>query len=134
MIPISNCSRNINALTPSEISINALGDDATLAEAVAAKCLPSVLSVNNYRVNKAGNEQQYATGSGVIISQDGYVLTNQHVVSGANTVKVNISGEEIVADVIGEDASTDIAVIKIKNISGLTAIDVADSDQVHAGE
>lgn len=134
IVPITTCVSKSNVLDGGGISITALGDDATLAEAVAVKCLPSVLSVNNYRVNKAGTQQQYATGSGVIISQDGYVLTNQHVVSGASEVTALVGGEEVTADIVGEDVSTDVAVIKIRNASNLTAMEIADSDQVKVGE
>lgn len=74
-------------------------------------------------------------GSGVIISQDGYIVTNNHVVEGADKIKVSITGDqkEYDAKVIGRDAKSDIAIIKI-DIKSADAISFYDSDDVKVGD
>src|SRR5215469_14101349 len=74
-------------------------------------------------------------GSGVIISSDGYILTANHVVEGAEEIKVAMAdgGEEYTAKVIGADAPTDVAVLKI-NAKNLPVITIADSDNLEVGD
>jgi serine protease Do len=73
-------------------------------------------------------------GSGVILSKDGYVLTNNHVVEGADEITVTTSeGEEYEAEVVGTDPRTDLAVIKVKG-KGLPAAKLGDSDRIEVGE
>ncbi|HVU36274.1 MAG TPA: DegQ family serine endoprotease [Opitutaceae bacterium] len=73
-------------------------------------------------------------GSGVIISSDGYIVTNNHVVDGADTLKVDLSdGRELTAKVIGRDPQTDVAVIKV-DAKNLPAITFADSDKAEVGD
>jgi len=74
------------------------------------------------------------TGSGVIISEDGYIVTNNHVVGFADEIKVSLSDKrEFVATKVGTDPSTDLALIKIE-ATGLTPVTFADSDEVKVGE
>ena len=70
----------------------------------------------------------------MVLSSDGYIVTNYHVIEGADALKVTIEGEEYDADIIGSDPSSDIAVIKAKNASGLTAMELGDSDDLTVGE
>jgi len=74
-------------------------------------------------------------GSGVIISSDGYILTANHVVEGAEEIKVAMAdgGEEYTAKVIGSDAPTDVAILKI-NAKNLPVITIADSDNLEVGD
>jgi serine protease Do/serine protease DegQ len=73
-------------------------------------------------------------GSGVIVSPDGYILTNNHVVEGADELKVLLSDErELIAKVIGADPKTDIAVIKI-DAEKLPVVTLADSDNIRVGD
>jgi S1-C subfamily serine protease len=74
-------------------------------------------------------------GSGVIISKDGYILTNNHVVDGADEIKVALSKgtKEYDAKVIGRDPKTDITLLKIE-ADGLSYITLADSDKVEVGD
>ncbi|WP_300643106.1 trypsin-like peptidase domain-containing protein, partial [uncultured Helicobacter sp.] len=74
-------------------------------------------------------------GSGVIISQDGYIITNNHVIDGADKVVVSLpnSSKEYTAKVIGTDSRTDLAVIKIEK-TGLPVIRFADSSLVKVGD
>lgn len=77
---------------------------------------------------------QEGLGSGVIVSPDGYILTNSHVVKGADTIKVTLGdGRDLTAKVVGADPQTDLAVIKI-DAKDLPAITFADSDKVEVGD
>ena len=117
-------------------------ENATLAESVSRKCLPSVVAIDVY-TNQQSGYYGYSTqnsltetslGSGVVLSSDGYIVTNYHVIEGADALKVTIEGEEYDADIIGSDPSSDIAVVKAKNASGLTAMELGDSDDLTVGE
>ena len=77
---------------------------------------------------------QEGLGSGVIVSADGYILTNNHVVNGADTIKVALNdGREFTAKVIGTDPKTDLAVIKV-DAKSLPSITFADSEKVEVGD
>lgn len=83
---------------------------------------------------KVQTPKREATGSGVIISQDGYIVTNNHVVDGADELTVTLSdNSEYSARIIGTDKATDLALIKI-NKTGLPAIKVISSDDIKVGE
>lgn len=78
---------------------------------------------------------QMGAGSGVIISQDGYIITNNHVVQGADQVQVTFNDRNTqIAKVVGTDPSTDIAVLKIDDKQELNAINIGNSDQVKLGQ
>lgn len=108
-------------------------DDATLAEAVAAKCLPSVVYVETY-ADAGGQLQGLGTGSGVVMTEDGYLITNNHVVDGGSAYKVTIAGNTYDAELVGTDPSSDVAVLKAKDASGLTPMEIGDSDNLTVGE
>ncbi len=72
-------------------------------------------------------------GSGVIISSDGYILTCAHVVDGASTITVTIGDKDYTATLVGEDTTSDIAVIKI-DADGLTPATVGNSDSLKVGQ
>ncbi|MDT8912108.1 trypsin-like peptidase domain-containing protein [Amycolatopsis sp. PS_44_ISF1] len=97
--------------------------------AVAAKVVPSVVQVN---VTTAQGE---AIGSGVILSSDGRILTNAHVVDGARSVTITTSdGKKYQASVVGADTKGDIAVVQAQNASGLTAATLGDSGKLVVGQ
>ena len=74
-------------------------------------------------------------GSGFFISQDGFIVTNNHVVADATEIKVKMSdGRELPARLIGRDQGTDLAVIKVEDVSGLTVAELGDSSQVRVGD
>jgi serine protease Do len=78
--------------------------------------------------------RQQGVGSGVIVTKDGYILTNNHVVDGADEVKVALQdGREFVAKVIGRDPKSDVAIIKV-DAKDLPAVPMADSDKVEVGD
>ena len=108
-------------------------DDATLAEAVAAKCLPSVVYVETY-ADAGGQLQGLGTGSGVVMTEDGYLITNNHVVDGGSAYKVTIAGNTYDAELVGTDPSSDVAVLKAKDASGLIPMEIGDSDNLTVGE
>ena len=87
------------------------------------------------RQRQVQTPKRAAAGSGVIISSDGYIVTNNHVVDGADelTVTLNENSKEYSARVIGADKSTDLALIKI-DAKNLPAIVIANSDNVRVGE
>jgi serine protease Do len=88
----------------------------------------------NNRNRDFGYQRQRGIGSGVIITKDGYILTNNHVVDGADDVKVAMQdGREFTAKVIGRDPKTDVAVIKI-DAKDLPFVPMADSDKVEVGD
>ena len=108
------------------------GSSSTTAETtslanVAATVLPSVVSI----------QTESAVGSGVIITADGSILTNNHVVATAqgNTVQVTFNtGKTATATIVGTDPTHDLAVIKVSGVSGLTPITFADSSTVKVGD
>jgi serine protease Do len=79
--------------------------------------------------------REQSLGSGVIVTEDGYILTNNHVVDGADEIKVALADEKTVlnAKVVGKDPQTDIAVLKVEN-GKLPAITLGDSDKVEVGD
>jgi serine protease Do len=78
--------------------------------------------------------EQNGLGSGVVVSADGYIVTNSHVVTGADVIKVSFNdGRELSAKLVGADPKSDLAVIKV-DAAGLPAITFADSDQLEVGD
>ncbi|MDR2675792.1 MAG: DegQ family serine endoprotease [Opitutaceae bacterium] len=78
--------------------------------------------------------EQTGLGSGVVVSADGYIVTNSHVVTGADVIKVSFNdGRELGAKLVGADPKSDLAVIKV-DATGLPAITFADSDQLEVGD
>ena len=110
--------------------------DGTLtAAAVIAKVRPSIVGIVNYKNSNTGIPTISGQGSGIIISSDGYIITNAHVVSGATMVTVVMDGdnEDYRATVKGIDTQSDLAVLKIDK-KGLTAAELGDSSQTVLGE
>lgn len=108
-------------------------DGVLSTEEIAAKVRPSVVGIQTYRTEYP--MQVYGTGSGIIMSEDGYIVTNAHVVSGATggILVILDNNEEYEAEVIGIDEKTDVAVIKI-DASNLTAAEFGNSDELVLGE
>jgi len=89
---------------------------------------------NAPRFNQPQEQRETGTGSGVIVSSNGYILTNNHVVDGASEVMVTLQDKrELKARVVGTDPSTDIAVIKIEG-SNFPTLTLADSSKVEVGD
>jgi putative serine protease PepD len=115
------------------ITINNSGE-ITGVTAVAAKASPSVVTISVASSSAAG------TGSGVIISQDGYVITNNHVATldgAASNVKISIQdndGNIYNASIVGTDPTVDLAVLKIDSANMFTPIEWADSSKLNVGD
>lgn len=123
----------VGTATPSTITVNDV-DDATLITAVAVKASPSVVTIS------VSSDSAGGTGSGVILTADGYVLTNTHVVTldGAAseptvTVKTN-DGRLLSASIVGTDPISDLAVIKIDGVDDLQPAEFADSSKLNVGD
>ena len=119
--------------SPQTITVND-PDGVNVVNAVAAKAGPSVVTIAVAASNGAG------TGSGVILSDDGYVLTNNHVItldgaSSDGTIEVTTADGRIFrAEVVGNDPIVDLAVIKLIDASGLTPIEFGDVDALDVGD
>lgn len=141
-----------NSKKPSDTESNISADFMNFSQSstqVAKSVLPSIVGIEiKYNVSSFfGNSEAKATGSGVIISEDGYIITNNHVVSTETssssfytiteakglTVKLYGDDKEYEAKIIGTDAYTDLAVIKI-DAQGLTPAVLGDSDSLEVGE
>lgn len=89
------------------------------------------------RYTNAGERQprvEHSLGSGVIMSTDGHIITNQHVIDGAQTIQILLSdGRRASASVVGIDPDTDLALLKTE-LEGLSAIETADSDAIKVGD
>lgn len=126
-------STGATASGPTAITVNDPGNVNATA-AVAAKVVPSVVTISASAGSSGG------TGSGVILSDDGYVLTNTHVVTldgqtGDATLSVTTSdGRVFKAKVVGTDPTYDLAVIKLENATNLTPIEWADSSKLNVGD
>ena len=142
-------SNNVTLGSTSNSDVNASDDSSTLAEAVSEKCLPSVVSISVYGIqssstsifdylgggsNNSSTETQISTGSGVVISKDGYIITNQHVIESGTRFEANVNGKTIEAKLVGQDASSDIAVLNVEAGEDLTSIELGDSDTIKTGE
>lgn len=152
--------KEVSKIFTSEGSVNkgvSIEDYSSTAISVANKVLPSVVGIEvdfsvsaNYPTFSAATQSSTskATGSGVIISKDGYILTNNHIidtsstttskyytVSDANKVLVYLYEEDnpVEAKIIGSDSVTDLAILKIDR-NDLTPVEIGDSDSVQVGE
>lgn len=97
---------------------------------------PGVVGILNYQIPKTGKQELKlaGSGSGFIYTENGYVITNQHVVEGAAKLKVSLhSGKTVDAVLIGADIQTDVAVLRIET-QGLKALPIGDSSKMRVGE
>jgi serine protease Do len=83
---------------------------------------------------QAPDYKQRSLGSGFIIDRDGYIVTNNHVIEGADEIKVSLANDkEFDAEIVGRDPNTDLALIRIKGASDLTPLKLGDSDKLTVG-
>ncbi|MCL2808305.1 MAG: trypsin-like peptidase domain-containing protein [Coriobacteriia bacterium] len=130
------------------VVIDSANTDIELPVVVAAKVTPSVVNIDVYTTtptflledffggrsgNNSSDPQQTGLGSGVILTSDGYILTNYHVVEGGERLLVRFENEELEAILVGADPSSDLAVIKV-DATGLTPIEIGNSDSVSVGQ
>ncbi|MFB8387119.1 trypsin-like peptidase domain-containing protein [Microbacterium sp. NPDC055910] len=123
----------IPATGPGTVTVNNT-DAVGQTTAIAAKVVPSVVTI------AAASQSGSGTGSGVVLTSDGYVVTNTHVVTldgatGGASVRVTTSdGRVYDAEVVGTDPTYDLAVIKLVDAEGLTPIEFADSSDLNVGD
>lgn len=127
--------------SPVEISDS---EDSTLSTAqVAAKTKDSVVEIKTETMTTGSFFQNYVTsgaGSGVIVSKDGYIVTNNHVIEGASKISVTSTAypeKQFTAEVVGTDKTTDIAVLKLENLQKnftFTPAVFGDSDKLVVGQ
>ncbi|MFF9148402.1 S1C family serine protease [Streptomyces sp. NPDC014861] len=114
-----------SAVSGTNVSASSTGTVAGVAEAVS----PSIVEIS------ASSTSGKSTGSGVIITGDGEIVTNNHVISGASDISVRTSdGRTYGAEVVGKDPDKDLALIKLRDASGLKAATLGDSSRVKVGE
>lgn len=90
---------------------------------------------NENREFRPEKQKQKGIGSGIILSKDGFVLTNQHVIQNVDKVIVKLKNKKVYeAEVVGLDKQMDIALLKIKGVNDLQAIEIADSSKVNVGD
>jgi S1-C subfamily serine protease len=104
------------------------------AQAVATMVAPAVVDINT--VFQAANGSGRAAGTGIVVTSSGEVLTNNHVVEGATSIAVQISGRagSYTAHVLGVDPTADVALIQVDGVSGLATATLADSSTLQTGE
>ena len=125
--------------TSDATNANSTGGESMSLQQISSVVSPSVVAITTEQMSGSqtwfgGYYVQSGAGSGVIISQDGYILTCAHVVDGATSVKVQLqNGETYDASIVGSDATSDIAVLKIE-ATGLTPAVIGDSDALAVGE
>jgi putative serine protease PepD len=140
-----NASATPTASSTSVADLPSASQVSSSVKSALAKIEPSVVIIND-TVTTSGNGrggfggfggfQADGAGTGIIISADGEVVTNAHVVNGATNIKVTLpnNGGTHDATVVGMDTGKDLAVIKVSGVSGLTAATFADSDTVQVGD
>ncbi len=144
LLSVGSCAVYLSAIgySPSgssEFKVNQVSTSANALESgsggttltvpqIVKKVMPSVVGITTTTFQGEGS------GSGIVFSTDGYIVTNQHVIDGAESITVTLSDEtEYQANIVGQDEKTDLAVLKIK-ANGLTAAEVGNSDNLVQGE
>jgi serine protease Do len=122
-------------------SIQLVGNQSEISPviAIAQKVTPSVVGVHTYGTYSYWGRQitnmELGSGSGIIYSEDGYIITNYHVIENATSVIVTLADEkEYEAVIIGADEASDLAVLKINADRKLPAAELGDSSQLQIGE
>jgi S1-C subfamily serine protease len=120
-------SHGLTATTATAVSKTVLSSSA-----IAKTVDPALVDV----VATEGDQGAVAAGTGIVLTSDGTVLTNNHVIRGATSIKVTDvgNGRTYTAKVVGYDATKDVAVIQLQNASGLTTASLGDSSSVQTGD
>ena len=124
---VGNFRAPVAAATPSVVNVYT-------AKRVTARRNP--MPGNPFLLRRGVPQQRIerSLGSGVIMRDSGYILTNNHVIEGADAIQVLLSdGRSAAAEVVGRDPDSDLAALRIE-LDGLTAIDIGDSDSVGVGD
>ncbi len=123
----------IGSLHPTSVgTATATSKTMLSASQIASRVDPGLVDV----VSTLGDQQATAAGTGIVLTSNGEVLTNNHVIDGATSIKVTDigNGRTYTAKVVGYDATQDVAVIQLQNASGLTVASLGDSSTVQTGD
>jgi putative serine protease PepD len=122
-------SSSANSSTPAAAAARPVANDTTKASTVYDGAKDAVAYI------QSNTPYGQATGSGFVVSSDGYVVTNEHVIDGAGSIQVKIGtgSKTYTAQVVGSDASRDLALLKV-DASGLPTLSLADSGSVQVGD
>ena len=123
----------IGGLNPTSVSTATATSKTMLsASQIASRVDPGLVDV----VSTLGDEQATAAGTGIVLTSNGEILTNNHVIDGATSIKVTDvgNGRTYTATVVGYDATQDVAVIQLQNASGLTVASLGNSSTVQTGD
>lgn len=153
---VTQAASSTRVTTDASLLTNTNSSQVLTIPEIAAKVGPSVVGVINKTTvqpqryydpfsgryyytqdpNSTENETvEQGSGSGIIISEDGYIVTNQHVIDGATEISVILNtGEELTAELIGQDVKTDLAVLKVSTENKLPAATLGDSETLQVGE
>ena len=136
-VRIQNLQAQVNKLTPQSTGISVSGswDGLTVSQVYAAN-VNSVVLIESTVVSEVYGQTAtgVASGSGFILSEDGYVVTNFHVVEGASSVNVVLyDGRTLPAGLVGYDSTNDIALLKVE-ASGLDPVELGSSDDLIVGD
>lgn len=132
----SNAAQMSNNGGSSQVQLVGNSGEISPVIAIAQKVTPSVVGVKVYSTYNYWGRQMNAqgSGSGIIYSEDGYIITNYHVIENATSVTVTLSdGTEYEAQIVGSDSTSDLAVLKV-NANNLPAAELGDSDKLQIGE
>lgn len=126
------CASGVDFTAAAEMSVNAVVHVKTTIQDVTNNLAYDPF--RNYYFNQPQQRTQQASGSGVIISKDGYIATNNHVINGATKIEVILNDKRTyIAELVGADPQTDVALLKIKE-SDLPFLNYSNSDNVKVGE
>ena len=138
---VSNNNSSVNSKLTSSTNSNLSVVSSNATNGLSVAEIASLVSDSVVEISVSATSNSYfgsytttGSGSGVIISEDGYVLTNNHVISGASEINVRLkNGTEYIATLVGKDSKTDVAVLKIE-ASNLTAAVIGDSSKLQVGD
>jgi serine protease Do len=131
----TNYNSNLNALEQTDFTIAAEKTIHTVVHVKNVTTSTGNPTLADLMYGRMPTRKQLGTGSGVIISPDGYIITNNHVIEGSEMLSVTLNNNKTYnAEIIGTDAKTDIALLKIKTNEELPYTTFADSDTVKIGE
>lgn len=143
---------NTEAVPSDEVPIRSLRDFNNAIVNIADRTNPTVVTITTTQTVRVRQQNPFAfffddprfrqereyqregLGSGVIVSEDGYIITNNHVIDGADEILIiTYGGDELEAEIVGTDPASDIAVLRVET-SGLSAVSLGNSDDIRVGE
>lgn len=132
----SSTSAPSSQISTTKVAATTANTDSSTVTQVASKCANSVVEIRTENVTTDSFMRQYVSegaGSGVVLTKDGYLVTNNHVIDGASKITVRLkSGKEYTGKVVGADSQTDLAVVKI-DATDLAPATLGDSSSLQVG-